>query len=357
MWGLRVLLMVGVIAYTSSEEVIPLYAKCANILFNRVQTKLTADIGALQSEIEGVSRKLDVTCGHQPQVEVEEVILPSPNQVIPSLNLLTKMEELIEKVNSMDGKLNEALTRMTVMENALKKTEEVDLSHLNGSIAAMVDQSTKHLHSQLRRLPTKEQVQELVVTHVGGVQEAVREGSEGCGSNAKLTEVLQEVKVVKSDIERVTNDTEATKEEVKRCTQQDTTQELRSVMTRMETLQGKVEGLEIGLEEDLQYVKGVLVEVFNNTMPPPPPPTTSRPTLPPGQITPCEDSTFRGTNAINVCQTAVRFNKCRLAAVAYHCCHTCTTEGRLPEMGPWRYVDQNRDVTTLDVVRFFARPN
>ncbi|KAK8385079.1 hypothetical protein O3P69_012109 [Scylla paramamosain] len=73
-----------------------------------------------------------------------------------------------------------------------------------------------------------------------------------------------------------------------------------------------------------------------------------------GPVYPCKDSTFPGSPGYDVCQAAVRFNRCRLQTVAYHCCHTCTSHNKLPEMGPWRYENASRVVNTLDVLRFFT---
>ncbi|XP_037793316.1 uncharacterized protein LOC119588749 [Penaeus monodon] len=72
--------------------------------------------------------------------------------------------------------------------------------------------------------------------------------------------------------------------------------------------------------------------------------TTSAPTTP-ESMAECLDSQFMGgRNSMDVCSLAVRYNKCRLQVVAYHCCRSCTDAGHTPEVGPHRFLDYPRRV-------------
>lgn len=72
--------------------------------------------------------------------------------------------------------------------------------------------------------------------------------------------------------------------------------------------------------------------------------TTSAPTTQ-ESMAECLDSQFMGgRNSMDVCSLAVRYNKCRLQVVAYHCCRSCTDAGHTPEVGPHRFLDYPRRV-------------
>ncbi|KAG7169998.1 uncharacterized protein LOC121864924 [Homarus americanus] len=69
-------------------------------------------------------------------------------------------------------------------------------------------------------------------------------------------------------------------------------------------------------------------------------------TTPPGTLSTCMDSLFVGPHAAqkssNLCKTAMRYDKCSLQIVAYHCCRTCTDAGHIPEIGPHRFLHYPR---------------
>lgn len=77
-------------------------------------------------------------------------------------------------------------------------------------------------------------------------------------------------------------------------------------------------------------------------------PTTLIPTGAPfseGTLRECEDSEFiGGKQSIDVCSAAVKYNKCYMQVVAYHCCRTCTDAGQIPEVGPHRYLTYPRRI-------------
>lgn len=132
---------------------------------------------------------------------------------------------------------------------------------------------------------------------------------------------------------------------------------IRSVASAVGGLEGEVAARLGALEE--------LAEKINNNtlLPPPPPPpsttttttttTTPRPTTTTtASISPCLDSTFVGGGAmLDVCDAAVRFKKCRLDFVAYHCCRSCTDAGMITEMGPHRYLAFDRKVSILKALQ------
>ncbi|XP_068219716.1 polyamine-modulated factor 1-binding protein 1-like [Palaemon carinicauda] len=63
----------------------------------------------------------------------------------------------------------------------------------------------------------------------------------------------------------------------------------------------------------------------------------------------CMDSKFgTGQIPLNVCQAAIRFQKCRLDFVAFHCCQSCQKAGLLSSLP--RYTGP-RDITELEVLR------
>ncbi|XP_063847173.1 uncharacterized protein LOC135092522 [Scylla paramamosain] len=119
--------------------------------------------------------------------------------------------------------------------------------------------------------------------------------------------------------------------------------------TVLVTLNGSVYKMETDFVERTERLEEMVTQILNFTRLHPPSTTT-----PSGPVYPCKDSTFPGSPGYDVCQAAVRFNRCRLQTVAYHCCHTCTSHNKLPEMGPWRYENASRVVNTLDVLRFFT---
>ncbi|XP_071513671.1 uncharacterized protein [Panulirus ornatus] len=69
-------------------------------------------------------------------------------------------------------------------------------------------------------------------------------------------------------------------------------------------------------------------------------------TTTPGAVSACLNSQFIGVQAYgDLCSTAVRYKKCSLQIVAYHCCQTCTEARQIPEMGPHRFLHYPRRVS------------
>ncbi|XP_066958456.1 uncharacterized protein [Macrobrachium rosenbergii] len=67
---------------------------------------------------------------------------------------------------------------------------------------------------------------------------------------------------------------------------------------------------------------------------------------PGGQMGECEDSEFLGSTLdMRVCNAAVRYSKCYIQIIAYHCCRSCTAAGLLSETGPHRYLNLPRKIS------------
>ncbi|XP_064110977.1 uncharacterized protein LOC135218537 [Macrobrachium nipponense] len=70
-----------------------------------------------------------------------------------------------------------------------------------------------------------------------------------------------------------------------------------------------------------------------------------------GQTGDCEDSEFLGSSLdMRVCNAAVRYNKCYIQMIAYHCCRSCTDAGLLPETGPHRYMNLPRKISLFQML-------
>lgn len=300
-----------------TEDVTPQYINCVNLFYEKVDNRLKSDKTAMNSNFKILSAKMN--------------------------NGQKELTVLKAKVDALDEKISAALANLESGSQSSGATTQ-SLSQIEDSISATLNEMATNLEGQVRAI-----VDSLLTTHFGTVQQDLTDAMRTCGSNIKLSELLQEVKNVKDDMAKVNTGTEATMEEVKKCHQENTTETVENMMAKVEELKGEVEGLEAGIDLGLDAVMEAVVEVYNNTQPPAPPAPPQ-----PDEITPCEDSTFRSTSSVAVCQSAVRFNKCYQKRVSYHCCNTCTAEGKLPEMGPWRYINQKREVSTLDVIRYFS---
>ncbi|XP_047486171.1 uncharacterized protein LOC125037178 [Penaeus chinensis] len=128
---------------------------------------------------------------------------------------------------------------------------------------------------------------------------------------------------------------------------------IRSVASTVGKLEGEV-AARLGALEELAR------KINNNTLLPPPTTTTTtttpRPTTtttPAKLVSPCLNSYFYGAVTFDVCDSAVRFKKCQESFMAYHCCRSCTDAGRIPVMGPHRYVQAARRVSTLEALKYF----
>ncbi|XP_063847172.1 uncharacterized protein LOC135092521 [Scylla paramamosain] len=303
MWFLR-LGAVAIVAAASALDILdtPDYQKCANGLFNQVKEKLDTDMNALNVKlmnVMNVTLKVQQQCTTTPSPAV-----PQGTQEVSGSNLPTlfqKIEIMEETLNQMQRKLSALATveDLTQMENSIKnKVEETMMN-----VEDMVNDSAK-------KQDVIEVVNESVKVVLGSIEEAQRQCANEVTGAALVT---QEVAALK----------------------------------------GSVNEMEANFVEMTKRLEGMVTQILNFTQ-------LSLPTLPPstttpqGPVYPCEDSTFPGNPGYDVCQAVLRFDKCRLRTVAYHCCHTCTSHNKLPEMGPWRYENASRVVNTLDVFRFFS---
>ncbi|XP_063595607.1 uncharacterized protein LOC134772501 [Penaeus indicus] len=128
---------------------------------------------------------------------------------------------------------------------------------------------------------------------------------------------------------------------------------IRSVASAVGKLEGEF-AARLGALEELAK------KIDNNTLLPPtttttttttPRPTTT--TTPAKLVSPCLNSYFYGAVTFDVCDSAVRFRKCQESFMAYHCCRSCTDAGKIPVMGPHRFVQDARRVPTVDALKYF----
>ncbi|KAK8385253.1 hypothetical protein O3P69_012224 [Scylla paramamosain] len=312
-------------------------------------------MNALNMKLMNVTLKVEQLCAATPRPSISQ----RPQEISGSnlmLTLLHKIETMEETLNQMQRKLSVVENRPTVIMEEEFRPQIPQVYRTTTPRTMTGDERTE------QQCVTRQEVEEMLNASVKLVVGSIEEALGQCASEDKVKEVLDEVVEVQEGVEQVAAVTGQAREEAQRCPLEGAA----LVTQEVAALNGSVHKMEANFVEMTKLLQMSIEEILNFTRLPPPtlPPTTTTTTTttthipttptPPGAVYPCEDSTFPGSPGYDVCQAAVRFNRCRLQTVAYHCCHTCTSHNKLPEMGPWRYENASRVVNTLNVLRFFT---
>ncbi|KAK8385254.1 hypothetical protein O3P69_012224 [Scylla paramamosain] len=299
-------------------------------------------MNALNMKLMNVTLKVEQLCAATPRPSISQ----RPQEISGSnlmLTLLHKIETMEETLNQMQRKLSVVENRPTVIMEEEFRPQIPQVYRTTTPRTMTGDERTE------QQCVTRQEVEEMLNASVKLVVGSIEEALGQCASEDKVKEVLDEVVEVQEGVEQVAAVTGQAREEAQRCPLEGAA----LVTQEVAALKGSVNEMEANFVEMTKRLEGMVTQILNFTQ-------LSLPTLPPstttpqGPVYPCEDSTFPGNPGYDVCQAVLRFDKCRLRTVAYHCCHTCTSHNKLPEMGPWRYENASRVVNTLDVFRFFS---
>lgn len=366
----------------------PDYQKCANTLFSQMKLKLATEMRQLNQTIAGVAGKFEAVCGGQLQQEgqiqvvhtsgpppataedlsamvtqLDRKLSDSQREIKRIVAVSAKKQDLKDSLVENNGILSHAIEEMVGVcatgrhvADSLAANNELLAETLGEAILESLihDNETDIQLENSRKLVdiqtavegclTKEQVEESLATtnteltnikiEITTTKEQVAESL--ANTNAELSAIKAEVTETKEGVEERLDFTN---------------EALTTIKSQMTQLKAEAQEREDCYLAKIASLEEILAVILNATTMPPP---TQAPQLTAqGTVYPCEDSTFPRNN-YGVCESAVRFNKCYLETVAYHCCRTCTDNDMIPEMGPWRYRNDARVVNSLNVLRFFT---
>ncbi|XP_050695443.1 apolipoprotein A-IV-like isoform X2 [Eriocheir sinensis] len=266
----------------------------------------------------------------------------------------TMRETCNTELQQITRKLNEALQKTEALEGKLlQKIEDLKLSS-NGLIEGLQNDITTEIEEGSRRLEkrifTKDEMVEVVR------QEAV-ELKDRCRDDSRLTALQNNVLEMKEVLQEVKGENVEMKSRMEQYFGQNVSEEVRDVKNFVEVMAQEVERLAMSTRNVSSTLEDVSHSVHLLTATPPPPPPQEEEEeeeeeQPTGPVYPCLDSTF--PTGADICAIAVKFKKCHLLLPSYHCCHTCTTNGHLPEMGFWRHLNLNREITGTQMIYLFS---
>ncbi|XP_063595359.1 uncharacterized protein LOC134772322 [Penaeus indicus] len=310
-----------------------------------------------------LTRSMETICGAQPisqvnnRVDVAEAGFNIEDMAAEIVRILTAVLQSVLSPLATSEDLSALQTNLSSFSSTLTGEIKQEISRL----ASEVDTSTKSLATESHLQEIKEQLDSVT----------------SCSHRKDFDKVLALLTTTEEDIDDLAEFLNTSLAEQKAaCLGGDEHQErTASLVQLLESLQVTVNsnansirdvasvvgGLEGEVVQRLKALEELTEKINNNTLlpPPPPPPTTTTTTPRPTttttaarQISPCLDSTFLGGGAtLDVCDAAVRFKKCQLDFVAYHCCRSCTDAGMVPEMGPHRYLNFSRRVSILKALQ------
>ncbi|KAK8754290.1 hypothetical protein OTU49_015421 [Cherax quadricarinatus] len=283
-----------------------------------------------------------------------------------------------EVLNSLDNKISPLNDRISQLQQTISTLgTHSDLVELKGKLSTLISTTTSDVKSSLSSLATQSHLSNStheLDTRLTEVKELLTDCCKSSTAENKeiLNEVLNKVTLNKESIEGVSTAqrdafTEWGNHHILTAGNltsiiHDLQQLIENGNTNLNDLAGKLDGVAADLSGRLTTLEVTVKEIKNNTeIPPTAPPTTTTTTtttttLPPttkGPLVACEDSVFRGSSPnLSVCAAAVRFKKCQLQFVSFHCCHSCTDAGQIPTLGSWRYLNYPREVTILQALNY-----
>nr|XP_045603921.1 bromodomain-containing protein DDB_G0280777-like [Procambarus clarkii] len=296
--------------------------------------------------------------------------------------LVTKVEEVERKVNSLSSDvLNSMENKLSPLNDHIIQVKQSmsslaaqnDLLELKSKLSTLVSTTTSDLKQSLASLATLSHVSDHTQQLDARLTEVRDLLTDGCVAPVSentniLNQVLNSVTLNKESIDGLSTTQQAG---VTQCLDHHTQaagnitgalHDLKDLAMNnnrnLDTLSSTLQEVTSDLKRRLTALEGTVSKIDNNTQPPTSTTTTTTTTtpLPPttlGPLTPCEDSTFIGSSStLSVCSAAVRFKKCRLQFVAFHCCSSCTADGQIPAMGSWRYLNYPRTVTILQALNY-----
>ncbi|XP_050739753.1 gelsolin-related protein of 125 kDa-like isoform X2 [Eriocheir sinensis] len=256
-----------------------------------------------------------------------------------------KLTEALQKTEALEGKLLQKIEDLKLSTDG--KIEDLKLN-TDGKIDNLQNDITTEIRDESNRVAdkvfTKDEMAEVV-------REEAVELKERCTNAQRLTALQNNVLEVKEMLEEVKKENVEMKN-----VGQNVSEEVRGVKDFVEVMAQEVQGLAMTSKNFSSTLEDVSYSVHLLTATPPPPPPQEEEEEEEEQATgpvyPCLDSTF--PSGADICAVAVKFKKCHLLLPSYHCCHTCTTNGQLPEMGSWRHQNLNRDITGTQLIHFFS---
>ncbi|XP_066980434.1 putative leucine-rich repeat-containing protein DDB_G0290503 [Macrobrachium rosenbergii] len=253
-------------------------------------------------------------------------------------------EALEETLKKLDVKLQPLHSEIASLKGQLlDKVTKEDLRRLENALTVIALNVTERIRNDMAQLPTKEEMQEHYSELKAKLEEtfSTYENQSRCDDTSKLEEILG--KLTKSDLvleevyEYLRNDSRNSQ-----CssTMNDITELIRklddnmgdnsNLVTALDTLVHNMQKSFLDKLEEMENLAEEYQEKAN-----PVEETQVQVHSTPGRSEPvdCIDSTFVGSGrSLNVCQAAVRFQKCHLEFVAFHCCHSCQEAGLLSSL-------------------------
>ncbi|KAK3849027.1 hypothetical protein Pcinc_044202 [Petrolisthes cinctipes] len=297
------------------------------------------------------------------QVIDEVLLIPDTNKIVQQLEEAMKRQLkrserlLVTEMATLDGKIEQltqdlqdlkdsVATRNPAVEDA--NTEVIDeIGTVKAQVSAMLTQVAglashedltalkAKMATAISGLANKETVatilEDVITEQLQQVTLKVDEVKETCGSCGQAGRGCERVK---EGVESLVAETLSTRDT--------------QVNETIRRLLLSVDGIQEGLHEIANYTR------------PPTIPEADRETLSETETRtqyPCEDSNFvLDGEEFDVCATAVRFKRCHMQSLAYHCCRSCTDSGQIPEDGPWRYINTSRTVTRIGASQLMRTP-
>ncbi|KAG7169999.1 uncharacterized protein LOC121864929 [Homarus americanus] len=273
-----------------------------------------------------------------------------------SNNLISRVEAELSPVSSAMDDLKEEMsslatkTELTEMKDSLSTVANSSVKELKQTLSSLATQTQLSANAQQQAVYLKE-VKHLLtnscIASADNQKEALGALLTSVDSNSKKMDELSGAVQTSA-----THCTEHTSDTANNLTQlinvltenvsnydaslSDITEDLVNVVTLMET--------------KLAAVEDKVAEIHSNTQPAPTTTTTTT-TKAPAILRPCENSDFKGSaDKLDVCNAAVRFKKCHLQFVAFHCCRSCTEAGQIEGTGPWRYLNYPRQISIFQAL-------
>lgn len=343
MWFLR-LAVVAVLCGLGALDIPdpPDYQKCANSLFAQMKVKLATEMRELNRTIGDVAGKVERLCGAEDNQQQIQVVQSSMAAEAPATagdvaSMKTGLERKLSDFHKDVKRIVQATAKKSDIVNGLSSNNDVLLDAIGTAMEQCTDdQLINEINTTLA------QNHQLLLASLQDVLMVCGEQQDDADSQTENKKVLTAIQTAVGQC--------VTKQQVEESLAS-TNAELSVIKTAVELITSEAQAREERYMARIASLEEMLAEILNATRQQQQQ-LIQVPALG-GTVYPCEDSTFPRNN-YGVCESAVRFNKCYLETVAYHCCRTCTDNDKLPEMGSWRYRNDNREVNSLDVLRFFT---
>ncbi|KAK4307495.1 hypothetical protein Pmani_020747 [Petrolisthes manimaculis] len=284
------------------------------------------------------------------QVVTDEILLiPDTDKIVQQLEEAMKRQLkrserlLVTEMATLDGKIGQLTQELQHVKDSVASINPAMVDATNevkGELGTVKAQVSAML-TQVAALATHEDLIALKTKMATLISSLAKEDSLARILKEVLSEMLQEVSLKVDEVKETCDSCgqaaggcERLREGMKSLVAETLSTRDTQVNETINRLQLSVDGIQEGLHEIANYTRPKTIPEVHETE------TRTQ--------YPCEDSNFVfDEEEFDVCATSVRFKRCQIQTLAYHCCRSCTDSGQIPEDGPWRYMNYSRTVTRL----------